>query len=176
MTMDFFFNIKNDPGNWEPNTMYFYNGATNKVQPVHNMEELKYMEICYNETHRRAIRTFVWDAQVAPVYMRLFGTLQPGADDPKLSQLMFEIQKLAEQYNEIYGNPKRYKAKVVTVVRKEPDRTSEVLGYTTIDTIYDVIDCTTACDWDWAKINFNGQMGWTAMGDILGNQYGERLK
>ena len=89
---------------------------------------------------------------------------------------MFEIQKLAEQYNEIYGNPKRYKAKVVTVVRKEPNRTSENLGYTTIGTIYDVLDCTTACDWEWAKINFNRQMGWTAMGDILGNQYGERLK
>ena len=175
MTMDFFFNIKNDPS-WNPGTMFFYNGAINKVQPVHNMEELKYMEICYNETHSRAIRTFVWDANVAPVYIRLFGTLQPQSEDLELTKLLFQIQKQAEQYNEIYGNPKKYKAKVVTVVRAEPNRTSEILGYTTIDTIYEVSDCTTACDWDWAKINFNGQTGWTAMGDILGNQYGERLK
>ena len=106
----------------------------------------------------------------------MFGTLQPQSEDPELTKLLFQIQNLAEQYNAIYSNPKHYKAKVVTVVRTEPNRTSEILGYTTIDTIYEVTDCTTACDWDWAKINFNGQTGWTAMGDILGNQYGERLK
>ena len=176
MTMDFLFNIKNDESNWNPGTMFFYNGAINKIQGVHNTEELKYITAVYNETHSRALRSYVWDANVAPVYIRLFGTLQPEADDYALSKALFQLQKLAEQYNEVYYNPKKYKAKVVTVVRAEPNRTSEMLGYTTIDTFYDVLDCTTACDWDWAKINFNGQTGWTAMGDILGNQYGERLK
>ena len=42
MTMDFFFNIKNDPA-WNPGTVFFYNGAINKVQGVHNPDELKYM-------------------------------------------------------------------------------------------------------------------------------------
>lgn len=175
MTMDFFFNIKNDPS-WNPGTVFFYNGAINKIQGVHNTEEWKYLEICYNETHVRAIRTYMWDAKIAPVYIRLFGVLQPTSDDTEMNKILFQLQKLAEQYNAIYGNPKHYKAKVVTVVRKEPNRTSEILGYTTIDTVYEVADCTTACDWDWAKINFNGQMGWTTMGDILGNQYGERMK
>lgn len=175
MVMSFLFNIKNDPA-WNPGTMFFYNGSINAVQGVHNMEELKYITTVYNETHVRALRTYVWDARVAPVYIRVFGVLQPGAKEEALNHELFRLKKMAEQYNEIYGNPKKYKAQVSTVVRAQPDRTSEVLGYTEIGTTYDVSDCVTACDWEWAKINFNGKTGWTAMGDILGNQYGERLK
>ena len=92
MTMDFFFNIKNDPA-WNPGTIFFYNGAINKVQGVHNTEELKYLEICYNETHRRAIRSYVWDAKVAPVYVRVFGTLQPSS---KSQEVLDELKKLEE--------------------------------------------------------------------------------
>ena len=49
-----------------------HNGSINAVQGVHNMEELKYITAVYNETRVRALRTFVWDARVAPAYIRVW--------------------------------------------------------------------------------------------------------
>ena len=121
MTMDFLFNIKNDESNWNPGTMFFYNGAINKIQGVHNTEELKYITAVYNETHSRALRSYVWDANVAPVYIRLFGTLQPEADDDALSKALFQLQKLAEQYNEVYGNPKKYSITRIAEIIPSPE-------------------------------------------------------
>ena len=90
MTMDFFFNIKNDPA-WNPGTIFFYNGAVNKVQGVHNTEELKYMQSIWKECTGRDLKAYGWNTK-APVYVRLFGTLQPGND--KESEIMKQLERL----------------------------------------------------------------------------------
>ena len=72
------FNIKGDPS-WNEGTMFFYNGAINKVQPVHNMEELNYMNAIWKECTGRDLKAYGWSNE-APVYVRVFGTLQPGND------------------------------------------------------------------------------------------------
>lgn len=43
MGMSFCFNIKGDP-NWNPGTMFFYNGDINEIQGIHNTEEYKYIQ------------------------------------------------------------------------------------------------------------------------------------
>lgn len=95
MAISFLFNIKNDPG-WNPGTVFFYNGAINEIQGVHNTEEHKYMDIIYAETHGgRRLKTYSWDGAVAPVYVRIFGVLRPG------SQIQAIKDELTKIYNEI---------------------------------------------------------------------------
>lgn len=80
-SMDFTFNIKGDPANWEPNTIYYYNGAINEVQPVHNLEELKYLRAIWRDTHGRDLKHYDWNNMV-PVYVRVFSVTRPsGAND-----------------------------------------------------------------------------------------------
>ena len=92
MAMSFMFNIKGDPGNWEPNTMYFYNGDINEIQPVHNTEELKYMYAIWKECTGRDLKAYGWTNR-APVYVRVFGTLQPSS---KSQAVLDELKKLEE--------------------------------------------------------------------------------
>ena len=92
MAMSFMFHITGDPGHWEPNTMYFYNGDINEIQPVHNMEELKYMRSCCKETTGRDLKTYDWN-NMAPVYVRVFGTLQPSS---KSQEVLDELKRLEE--------------------------------------------------------------------------------
>ena len=92
MTMDFFFNIKNDP-NWNPGTVFFYNGAINKIQGVHNTEELKYMNSTWKECTGRDLKAYGWSHN-EPVYVHVFDTLQPGND--KESQIMKQLERLKD--------------------------------------------------------------------------------
>ena len=94
MTMDFFFNIKNDPS-WNPGTMFFYNGDINEIQGIHNEEELKYIQSCWKECTGRDLKAYGWTAQ-APVYVRLFGTLQPSS---KSQAVLDELKKLEDLLN-----------------------------------------------------------------------------
>lgn len=94
--MSFMFNIKGDPS-WNEGTMFFYNGAINRIQPVHNMEELKYMESTWKECTGRALKTYGW-TNMAPVYVRVFGTLEPGND--KESQIMKQLERLKKLLEE----------------------------------------------------------------------------
>lgn len=94
--MSFMFNIKGDP-NWNEGTMFFYNGAINKIQGVHNMEELKYMNSTWKECTGRDLKAYGWTNK-APVYVRVFGTLEPGND--KESQIMKQLERLKELLEE----------------------------------------------------------------------------
>lgn len=91
MAMHFRFNIKNDPGNWNPGTVFFYNGSINEIQGVHNTEEDKYLISTYKETTGMDLATYVWDGAVAPVYIRLFGTLQPGSQSSQIKSALDKI-------------------------------------------------------------------------------------
>lgn len=90
MSMSFAFNIKNDELNWNPGTMFFYNGDINEIQDIHNTEEMKYLQSCWKETTGRDLKIYGWTAQ-APVYVRLFGTLQPSS---KTQEVLDEIKRL----------------------------------------------------------------------------------
>jgi hypothetical protein len=94
--MSFMFNIKGDPG-WNEGTMFFYNGAINRIQGVHNMEELKYMNSTWKECTGRDLKAYGWTNR-APVYVRVFGTLQPGND--KESQIMKQLERLKKLLEE----------------------------------------------------------------------------
>lgn len=93
MAISFLFNIKNDPG-WNPDTVFFYNGAINEIQGVHNTEEYKYIDMIYKETHGgRTLKSYVWDAKTEPAYIRIFGVLRPGS----------QIQAIKDELNKIYN-------------------------------------------------------------------------
>ena len=74
-TMDFTFMIGGEQA-WNARTIYYYNGAVNEVQPIHNMEELKYLRAIYQDTHGRSLKHYEWNTS-APVYHRIFGVLRP---------------------------------------------------------------------------------------------------
>ena len=93
--MSFIFNIKNDESNWNPGTMFFYNGDINEIQGIHNEEELKYIQSCWKECTGRDLKAYVWTSQ-APVYVRLFGTLQPSS---KSQAVLDELKKLEDLLN-----------------------------------------------------------------------------
>lgn len=92
MAMSFAFNIKDDVQNWNPGTMFFYNGDINEIQGIHNMEEMKYLQSCWKECTGRDLKIYGWSAQ-APVYVRIFGTLQPSS---KTEEVLEEIKKLED--------------------------------------------------------------------------------
>ena len=94
-TMDFTFHIKGDPANWEPNTIYFYNGAVNEIQPVHNPEELKYLRSIYEDTHGRSLKHYSW-TNVVPVYIRVFGVVRPASQDNNVKATLEKLIKKLE--------------------------------------------------------------------------------
>ena len=96
-SMSFLFNIKGDP-NWNPGTMFFYNGAVNEIQGVHNMEELKYLQSCWKECTGRDLKSYGWTNQ-APVYVRVFGTLNPdgAGTDGRVIKRIKELEKSLEE-------------------------------------------------------------------------------
>lgn len=93
-TMDFIFNIKGDPG-WNPGTLFYYNGAINEIQGIHNPEELKYLQSIYQETHNRPLKSYGWTNQ-APVYVRIFGVLRPTTSDNNVKATLDKIIKELE--------------------------------------------------------------------------------
>ena len=95
MGMHFCFNIKGDP-NWNPNTIFYYNGAINEIQGVHNTEEDKYLQSIYKETTGRDMKGYTWDNN-APVHVRIFGVLNPGSQIAGMDAKLEEIRKLIQQ-------------------------------------------------------------------------------
>ena len=93
-TMDFTFEIKGDP-NWSAGTVYYYNGAVNEIQPVHNTEELKYLRSIYKDTTGRDLKDYQWN-NVVPVYIRIFGALRPTTSDNNIKATLDKIIKQLE--------------------------------------------------------------------------------
>lgn len=174
MSVSFCFNIKNDTG-WNPNTIFYYNGSINDVQPVHNPEEYKYLQSVYKETTGRDLITYWWTSS-APVYTRIFGVLRPGSQIAEYNGRLLALKQLSDEYMEVYGDPKFFTPMTVLKIVNKPGPEGYVIGYSTIGIKYEVLDAITQCDYDWAKIKFNGQDAWIAMGDVLGDEYGIRSK
>ena len=86
----FAFNVKNEEDNGNPGTIFFYNGDINEIQGNHNQEEMKYIQASWKECTGRDLKIYGWSAQ-APVYVRLFGTLQPSS---KTQEVLDEIKRL----------------------------------------------------------------------------------
>ena len=95
MAIHFRFNIKGDP-NWNPNTVFYYNGAINEIQGVHNTEEDNYLQSIYKETTGREMKGYTWDNN-APVHVRIFGVLNPGSQIAGMDAKLEEIRKLIQQ-------------------------------------------------------------------------------
>ena len=91
-TMHFIFNIKND-NSWNPGTLFFYNGSINSVQGIHNEEELKYLQSVYKDTTKMGLKSYTWDAKIAPVYVRVFGVLQPDGNTKAIKDALAKILK-----------------------------------------------------------------------------------
>ena len=96
MAIHFRFNIKNDP-NWNPDTIFYYNGAINEIQGVHNTEEDKYLQSIYKETTGRDMKGYTWDSSSAPVQIRIFGVLNPGSQIAGMNAKLDEIRNLVQQ-------------------------------------------------------------------------------
>lgn len=94
-TMDFCFNIKDDPAwnqKYAAGALYFYNGAINEVQGVHNTEERNYLYSIYKDTTGRSMKEYFWSSK-APVYIRFFGVVRPGSQNEDILNLLKQIYK-----------------------------------------------------------------------------------
>lgn len=179
MAMHFTFRIiGGDPGQpylqgWDPNKVYYYNGDVNEIAYVHNEEELKYLRSTYKETHGIDLVNYVWSVN-APVFIRIFSVLNPLTGGGTTHYMLASLKEKIDEYLDVYWSPKFFTPKVSLHIRNEPSRIGEVLGMCTINRKYRVIETQTQCDWHWAKIDHDGIIGWIAMGDIIGDWYGEK--
>lgn len=171
MAISFCFNIKND-GGWNPGTIFYYNGEINEIQGLHSIDEYNYIRQTHKETTGLDLVTYYWDANIAPVYVRLFNTLKPGSQNQQMKDALAALEQLARDYIEAFGDPKFFTPKTPLKVVNRPGPEGAIIGTVWPNVKLTVLDAETVCDWHWAKINFNGQTGWVAMADILGNEYG----
>ena len=174
MGINFFFNVKGDPANWNPGTMFFYNGDVNEIQGVHNPEELKYIEATYADCNDKGLKTYWW-TNIAPVYVRIFGVLQPGSTDlynDEIAKKIAYMKEKAKAYIEIYGDPTHFIPKIAVPIRADCTKTAEILGTAVINYKYKLSKTVTVCDYHWGAIEFNGKTAWITLGDITGETYG----
>lgn len=92
MAMSFFFNVTGYPQWFEPGTLYFYNGAINEVQPVHNQEEIKWLGNVFKETTGHELKDYRW-TNTFPVHVRIFSILNPSSQYDKIQKALDAIQK-----------------------------------------------------------------------------------
>lgn len=174
MGINFFFNVKGDPKNFEPGTLFFYNGNDNVVQPVHNLEELKWLQGIYEDCNGKGLKTYWWTSN-APVHIRIFGVLQPGTTGMYSKEIQGKIDYMKEKakaYIDIYGDPTHFTPKIAVPIRADCTKTAEILGTAEIDKTYHMTKTTTVCDYHWGAIEYNGQVAWITIGDITGETYG----
>lgn len=91
----FRFNIKDDPDNWNPGTIFMYNGAINEIQGVHNTEEDKYIQEIFTDCAGRGMKSYVWDKSHQE-YKHIFGVLRPGSQTKEIKDALDKIQKELE--------------------------------------------------------------------------------
>lgn len=73
----FLFNVKGYPDLYQENTTYYYNGQINQIQPIHNSEELKYLNEIYTDTTGRKLKEYHWNKDKDDIAKYFFGTLRP---------------------------------------------------------------------------------------------------
>lgn len=179
MAISFTFRIEGrDPGQpylqgWDPKKVYFYNGDENEIIYIDNEDALTKLRSVYKESRGRDLVHYVWTTN-APVFIRIFGVLQPGTGAGSMRSQIDTLNAKIKEYEDAYWKPTHFRPKVALHIRKEPTRTGTSLGICNIDRKYKVLETITQCDWHWGKINHNGIVGWIAMGDITGEWYGEK--
>lgn len=175
----FAFNIKNDSA-WNPGTIYYYDGETNRVKGFHNEEEFKYFMQTFEETTGLPLKVYSWDAKFAPVYARLFGVLNPIGEKKEEEQALWKLQRYTDIYRKAYGDPTHFTPDSQLAIRDNPAKRASIIGSTVVGTKYKVLETVTRCDYHWAKVEItvNGevQQGWFTMGNIIGDWYGEQHK
>lgn len=174
MPVSFFFNVKGDPNNFNPGTLWFYNGDINEIQGVHNTEEMKYIQAIFEDANKRPLKCYWW-TNMAPVYVRVFGVLNPGGTgiySKEIQKQIKYIKEMTKAYIDIYGDPTHFTPKIAVPIRADCTKTAEILGTAIIDKTYEMDKTTTVCDYHWGRIDFNGQKAWITIGDITGETYG----
>ena len=180
MAVCFLFNVQNGTSeyNFNPNTIYYYNGHINEIQGVHNTEELKYIRSTYKENYGTELKSYTWDAKTNPVHVRIFGVLNPGAHSTSIQNAIRKLQEQANKYIAIYHDPKWFTASIALKIRAEANLTSEQIGIAYPGNKFAVLDAFTECDYHWAKINYQPsgssttRVAYIAMGHIDGTEYG----
>lgn len=160
---------------WHPDKIYYYNGDRNEIIYVGHPEELKYLRSIYNDVYGRELKHYTWNVNV-PVFIRIFGVLQPWTGANGMAKALESLKQKLKEYEDIYWKPKFFIPRVAVHIRKEPTRISESIGICEINKKYKVLDLTTRCDYHWAKVQHNNVEGWMAIGDIMGEWYGEKLR
>lgn len=94
--MAFRFNIKDDPENWNPGTVYLYNGAINEIQGIHNSEEHKYIQEIFKDCAQRDLQGYTWEKGKSE-YKHLFALLNPGAQSKDIQDTLDKIIKELEE-------------------------------------------------------------------------------
>lgn len=75
----FMFNAKGYPEMYEEGTLFYYNGQINEVQPIHNQEEIKYLNEIYTDATGRKLKDYRWDKGKDDGVKNFFGVLHPGS-------------------------------------------------------------------------------------------------
>lgn len=94
--MAFRFNIKDDPDNWNPGTVYLYNGAINEIQGIHNSEEHKYIQEIFKDCTGRELFGYTWEKGKSE-YKHLFALLNPGSQSKQIQDTLDKIIKELEE-------------------------------------------------------------------------------
>lgn len=94
--MAFRFNIKDDPDNWNPGTVYLYNGAINEIQGIHNSEEHKYIQEIFKDCTGRGLQDYTWEKGKSE-YKHLFALLNPGSQSKQIQDVLDKIIKELEE-------------------------------------------------------------------------------
>lgn len=159
-----------------PNAVYYYNGETNIIKTVHNLEEWRYLREIYKETYGYDLVHYIWDQKVAPVNIRIFGVLQPIPYSETERTIIKELQESIAEYIKAFADPDWFIAQMIVPIRTEPNKISEVLGYSYVNQRFNLSDMVFACDWYWGVIDYKGKKAYIPMGDISGDEYGIREK
>lgn len=75
----FMFNAKGYPEMYEEGTLFYYNGQINEVQPIHNQEEIKYLNEVYTDATGRKLKDYRWDKGKDDGVKNFFGVMHPGS-------------------------------------------------------------------------------------------------
>lgn len=87
----FMFNAKGYPELYEEGTLFYYNGQINEVQPIHNQEEIKYLNEIYTDATGRKLKDYRWDKGKDDGVKNFFGVVHPGSQVEAIKKKIDEI-------------------------------------------------------------------------------------
>lgn len=87
----FMFNAKGYPELYEEGTLFYFNGQINEVQPIHNQEEIKYLNEIYTDSTGRKLKDYRWDKGKDDGVKNFFGVVHPGSQVEAIKKKIDEI-------------------------------------------------------------------------------------